>query len=732
MARRSPSARSGGESERSPREAHARRKRGATERSRSPSREHRRHHKRHRSDRDRDEPRRHEGQSSRRRSSERRGRREGRGRSGEGRRDGRARDEGGFDRWDGGEDEREGAPEGRKREKGTAGDGDGDKAAPRQPQPIAPVKGVFGGVYVPPFRLAQMMKQCQDKSGPEYQRMTWDALRKSLNGIVNKVNATNMKNMLPELFGENLIRGRGLFCRAVMKSQMASPTFTPVYAALVAVVNTKFPEIGELLLKRVILQFKRAYRRNDKPVFLAATQFLAHLVNQAVAHELLALELLMVLLENPSDNSVEVAVSFTKEVGATLQELSPQGLHSVFERLRAILHEGEIDKRVQFMIEGLFAVRKAGFATSGFPAVQSELDLIEEEDQITHEVGLDTPNLDAEMGLDVFKLDEEYEQHEKEYEAIKMEILGESDKEDGDSESSGSDREDGEGEEGSDAESDEDNKMEITDMTYINEVNLRRTIYLTIMSSLDFEEAGHKLLKIHLNPGQECEIVTMIIECCSQERTYLRYYGLLSQRFCFLNSAYQKLYEESFSFQYSQIHRLETNKLRNVAKLMAHLLATDAISWSVLGIIRLTEEDTTSSSRIFIKILFQELSEILGLIKLNARLQDPDHLDWFEGIFPKDTPRNMRFSINYFTSIGLGGLTDTMRTLLANLPKLIAQQKSLQASDGSGSSESSGDLSSSSGSSSDSDSSGPSDSSSESSSSDSKSSDSSSGSESSD
>ena len=37
-------------------------------------------------------------------------------------------------------------------------------------------------------------------------------------------------------------------------SQMASPTFTPVYAALVAVVNTKFPELGELLLHRVITQ----------------------------------------------------------------------------------------------------------------------------------------------------------------------------------------------------------------------------------------------------------------------------------------------------------------------------------------------------------------------------------------------------------------------------------------------------------------------------------------------
>ena len=53
---------------------------------------------------------------------------------------------------------------------------------------------------------------------------------------------------------QNLIRGRGVFCRSMMKSQLASPTFTPTYAALVAIINTKFPEIGELLLKRVISQ----------------------------------------------------------------------------------------------------------------------------------------------------------------------------------------------------------------------------------------------------------------------------------------------------------------------------------------------------------------------------------------------------------------------------------------------------------------------------------------------
>jgi pre-mRNA-splicing factor CWC22 len=43
----------------------------------------------------------------------------------------------------------------------------------------------------------------------------------------------------------------------------------------------------------------------------------------------------------------------------------------------------------------------------------------------------------------------------------------------------------------------------IHDHTGTNLVNLRRRIYLTIMSALDFEEAVHKLLKMELPEGQE-------------------------------------------------------------------------------------------------------------------------------------------------------------------------------------------------------------------------------------
>ncbi|KAL2007950.1 hypothetical protein VTN00DRAFT_7932 [Thermoascus crustaceus] len=513
-----------------------------------------------------------------------------------------------------------------------------------------------GGTYIPPARLRALQAQITDKTSKEYQRMAWEALKKSINGLINKVNVSNIKHIVPELFGENLIRGRGLFCRSIMKAQAASLPFTPIYAAMAAIVNTKLPQVGELLLGRLIVQFRKAFKRNDKAVCISSTTFIAHLCNQQVAHEMVAAQILLLLLHKPTDDSVEIAVGLTREVGQHLEEMSGPIAHAVFDQFRNILHEADIDKRVQYMIEVLFQVRKDRY--KDHPAIREELDLVEEEDQITHRTSLDD-EIDTQDGLNVFKYDPQWEEHEEAYKKLKAEILGE-----------GSEYEDeDETDESSDEEAEEERQMEIRDQTNTDLVNLRRTIYLTIMSSIDFEECCHKLMKVSLPPGQEPELPSMIIECCSQERTYSKFYGLIGERFSKLNRLWSDLFEASFAKYYDTIHRYETNRLRNIARFFGHMLSTDAIGWHVLSIIHLNEEETTSSSRIFIKILFQDLAEHLGLPKLQERLKDEILRPSFEGLFPMDNPRNTRFSINYFTSIGMGVLTEEMREHLKNLPK---------------------------------------------------------------
>lgn len=107
---------------------------------------------------------------------------------------------------------------------------------------------------MPPFKmrklLAEMEKQSQDNE--QHQKFMWEQLRKSINGLINKVNVSNISNIIMELFSENLMRGKGLLARAIMKAQMASPTFTHVYAALLAAVNTKLPDVVRLVINRLI------------------------------------------------------------------------------------------------------------------------------------------------------------------------------------------------------------------------------------------------------------------------------------------------------------------------------------------------------------------------------------------------------------------------------------------------------------------------------------------------
>lgn len=77
------------------------------------------------------------------------------------------------------------------------------------------------------------------------------------------------------------------------------------------------------------------------------------------------------------------------------------------------------------------------------------------------------------------------------------------------------------------------------------------------------------------------------------------------------------------------------------------------------------------------------MSEHLGIRLLNERLQDPVMQDSLESIFPKDNPKNTRFSINFFTSIGLGGITESLREYLKNMPRLIMQQQQQNPESGS-------------------------------------------------
>ena len=112
-----------------------------------------------------------------------------------------------------------------------------------------------------------------------------------------------------------------------------------------------------------------------------------------------------------------MAIRVTKIAGRCLEEASPRGVDAVMERTRGLLHEGGMEKSVQFELEDLFGARERGFED----AVGEELDLVEEDKQITFDMGLDNEFPDA-TRLDVFRAEEpDYGENARAWVEIKRE-----------------------------------------------------------------------------------------------------------------------------------------------------------------------------------------------------------------------------------------------------------------------------------------------------------------------
>jgi pre-mRNA-splicing factor CWC22 len=328
-------------------------------------------------------------------------------------------------------------------------------------------------------------------------------------------------------------------------------------------------------------------------------KFLAHLINQRVLNELLGLQLVLFFLMETGDDSISLACTFLQECGQVMTRVCPNGIYAMFEKLKHLLHEGQCSRKAQYSIEKLFNVRKNNWTE--YPGVIPELDMISEEDQIVHNFDLDNEDITGSSELNIFKFDQEFDKNEAEWDEIKKEILGEET-------IIGLKRAqqyiDGNSDEEEDEEEIAENQVSyIQNMTKDELLRLKEKIYLTISNSIDFEECAHKLLKLALPDDQLEEMTNMVVDCCSQERTFVKFYGLLAQRFCEIDEKFKMLFFKIFQERYVNIFNFEAKRLRNIAKLFAHLLFTDALDWHCMECIMLTEDETTASSRIFIKVM---------------------------------------------------------------------------------------------------------------------------------
>lgn len=127
--------------------------------------------------------------------------------------------------------------------------------------------------------------------------------------------------------------------------------------------------------------------------------------------------------------------------------------------------------------------------------------------------------------------------------------------------------------------------------------DVRRSIFVAVMSASDYKDACARILKLRLKKSQELEIPKVLTHCTGAEKVYNPYYSLISRELCAdrkLKTAFQFVLWDLFKLmgEYSerpydtqeQEKSLEARSLLNLAKLYGALVASGGLSFSILKV----------------------------------------------------------------------------------------------------------------------------------------------------
>jgi nucleolar MIF4G domain-containing protein 1 len=187
--------------------------------------------------------------------------------------------------------------------------------------------------------------------------------------------------------------------------------------------------------------------------------------------------------------------------------------------------------------------------------------------------------------------------------------------------------------------------------------DIRRAIFITIMSASDYQDAYLRLMKLKLKKVQELEIPKVIIHCSSAEKYYNPYYTLIAKKLCAdrkLRMAFQfnlwdlfkRLGEandnDNMLEDNDDVELLDTRQLVNRAKMFGLLIVEDGVSLGVLKNLNLRY--LQPKTKMFVEVL-------LVMVLLHTQLQSQTRRDEQAVIRViskvKDTPSMIR-GLQYF------------------------------------------------------------------------------------
>lgn len=185
--------------------------------------------------------------------------------------------------------------------------------------------------------------------------------------------------------------------------------------------------------------------------------------------------------------------------------------------------------------------------------------------------------------------------------------------------------------------------------------DVRRSIFIALLSAVDYQDGHMRLLKLRLKRSQEQEIPKVLLRCAGGEKPYNHYYTLVAKRLC-LDKRMRKGFQfalwsffrrmgESGDMEEEEDHQdedanIEMSEIANLARLYAHLILDGAETLGVLKVLDLAYIKERTS-------MFVEL--LLILIMTEAKLSAKEK--FLEKVFERtvETPQMIK-RLQYFVT----------------------------------------------------------------------------------
>ena len=399
---------------------------------------------------------------------------------------------------------------------------------------VAPVPaGAAPAKYIPPALRAP----------PSSDAETLSRLRRQAQGLLNRLSDANMMSILKEIEKIYQNNPRGYVTTTLVDlliGMLADPTtlidtFLILHAGFIAAIYKVIgPDFGAQMLERIVLEFDRHYQPNKDGSGKQTTNLISVLAElymfQVIGCKLI-FDYIKYFLDELSEINTELLLRIVRVSGSQLRQDDPSSLKDIVILLQksvAKVGEKNLPVRTKFMIETINDLKnnrmKTGVASSA----------IVREHTISTKKQLGTLNTRTLKGGEPLRIGlADIRDTDKKG---KWWLVGASWRSNMAGEVQDRTGNDAQADDVADDVGDihDDGEIDLLQLAKEQRMNteVRRAIFVTIMSSSDYKDAHIRLMKLRLKKAEEAEIPRVILHCAGCEDSYNPYYTALARKFC--------------------------------------------------------------------------------------------------------------------------------------------------------------------------------------------------------